>query len=304
MTPAPPIPVITGCTASGKTGLALAMAARIRMEVISADSRQIYRMMDIGTAKPTREEREAVPHHLLDIMDPDGTYSAGRFAREASALAPAIRARGAVPVVVGGTGLYLLALTGRFDPLPQADGTLRSILSACECSSRGFVRRCLARLDPASAGTLHPSDAVRALRALEITLLSGRRASSLRTGGPGRGDVFRIARVDVPGPDLRRRISARTRSMLESGLVDEVRRLSAAGFGRDCAPGRTIGYREVLDSLEAGGSGDDAATAIENGTWRFSRRQRNMLGRLPADLVTDGGDPGALFETLFGDGVP
>ncbi|HOF66134.1 MAG TPA: tRNA (adenosine(37)-N6)-dimethylallyltransferase MiaA [Candidatus Fermentibacter daniensis] len=296
----PPVPVITGCTATGKTALALALARDYPIEVISADSRQVYRYMDIGTAKPGRAETAALPHHLIDIADPDGCFSAGSFAREAARLILEISARGAVPVIVGGTGLYIRALTGPFDYLPPAHPALRTVLSACEASSAGFLRRFLARLDPVSSKTIGAGDAVRTLRALEITILSGRRASVLRTGAGRRsGFTFRIARIEIPGAALRARISLRVNRMMEDGLEAEVGRLLAMGYGRGCAPGRTIGYREVLDSIDAGRSSEETTTAIVNGTWRFSRRQRNMLGRLPADLVSDGGDPASLGPALF-----
>lgn len=296
----PPVPVITGCTATGKTGLALALARDFPIEVISADSRQVYRYMDIGTAKPGREETEALPHHLIDIIDPDGCFSAGSFAREAARLILEIPTRGAIPLIVGGTGLYIQALTGPFDDLPPAHPGLRTVLSACEASSAGFMRRFLVRLDPVSSETIRAGDAVRTLRALEIAILSGRRASVLRTGAARRnGFSFRIARIELPGAELRTRISNRVSRMLDEGLEAEVRRLVAMGYGRSCAPGRTIGYREVLDSIDAGRSPGETALAIANGTWRFTRRQRNMLGRLPADLVSDGRDPAALGPALF-----
>ncbi len=296
-----PVPVITGCTASGKTRAALELSRSIPMEVISADSRQVHRLMDIGTAKPTREEQEVLRHHLIDVIDPDGTYSAGRFAREASELVKEIRKRGAVPVVVGGTGLYIRALTGPFDDLPRADSALRTALAACESGSGGFQRRMLERLDPVTASRIDPADAVRTLRAVEITLLSGRRASTLRTGtARPAGFDFRVVRIEVPREELRSRIASRARNMLDSGLVDEVLMLSGMGFGREHAPGRTIGYREVLDSIESGWTLEKTAAAIETGTWRFSRKQRNMLDRIPAVAATDGLDPEVLLKSFFG----
>lgn len=296
----PPVPVITGCTATGKTGIALALARDFPIEVISADSRQVYRYMDIGTAKPGREEKAALPHHLIDIVDPDGCFSAGSFAKEAARLILEISARGSIPLIVGGTGLYIQALTGPFDDLPPAHPGLRTALSACEAGSAGFMRRFLARMDPVSSETIGAGDAVRTLRALEIAILSGRRASVLRTGVARRsGFSFRIARIELPGAELRARISSRVGGMMEDGLEAEVTRLIAMGYGRGCAPGRTIGYREVLDSIDAGRSPGETALAIANGTWRFTRRQRNMLGRLPADLVSDGGDPASLGPALF-----
>lgn len=291
------IPVLTGCTATGKTGMAVALASRRRLEVISADSRQVYRHMDIGTAKPSASEREAVPHHLLDVADPDGSYSAGAFARDARRLAAEIASRGAVPLVTGGTGLYLAALAGPFDELPGTCRRLRTVLSSCSAADPAFLRRCLERLDPASAASIGPADAVRTVRALEIVLTTGRRASSLRRGA--RDGSFRIARLQLPREELRRRIDERVDRMFSAGLVEEVSALLARGWGRDAAPGRTIGYREVLDALEEGVDPLSRIGAVKVDTWRFARRQRNMLGRLGAVDVA-AGDLDALEEALFG----
>lgn len=293
-----PVTILTGCTATGKTEVAAMLARRIRTEVVSADSRQVYRHMDIGTAKPPRVLREAVPHHLVDIVDPDGCYSAGEFSREALRLIPDIRGRGAVPLVVGGTGLYLSALTGPFDDLPPAHPALRRTLSACGAASPGFLARMLRRLDPGSACTTGPDDVVRIVRAVEITLLTGRRASQLRRGATGPG-LWRVVRMDLPLPELRRRIETRISGMFDEGLAAEVAWLAGRGWGRDAAPGRTIGYREILDAVEAGRPPAEAAGRIVSGTWRYARRQRNMLGRLPAARVVDGADPCGVVSTLL-----
>jgi tRNA dimethylallyltransferase len=276
------------------------LALETRIEVISADSRQIYRMMDIGTAKPSPVELAELPHHLVDVVDPDGSFSAGAFAREARSLILGIRARGAVPIVVGGTGLYIQALTGPFDDLPVADGPLRAVLAACEAASSGFTRRFLLKLDPVTASSLNPGDAVRILRALEISILSGRRASELRTGrgNPGGGE-FRTVRMELPADELRSRIESRTMRMFEAGLRSEVLSLLALGYGRSGAMGRTIGYKEILDSFDSGMSEEETASTVARNTWRFARKQRNMLGRLPARLVTDGLDPDAVRTAIF-----
>ena len=276
------IPVLTGCTGSGKTALLLELAEGLRMEVISADSRQIYRGMDIGTAKPTPGERNVLPHHLLDIADPDGRYSAGRFASDARRLVPRIRSRGALPVVAGGTGLYILALAGALDPMPGSDPRLRGILGTMESERPGTLMRHLRAIDPDRAAALHPSDTVRQLRALEVCLLSGRRASSLRRGGTAATRVeCRVAALFVERDELRRRISGRTAGMLRNGLIEEVRALRAAGWGRESALGGTIGYREVLDYLDGGIRDMDAlGETISVNTWRLARRQANMYRRI------------------------
>jgi len=259
------------------------LRSSISMEVISADSRQIYRGMDIGTAKPSMEERELLPHHLLDLMDPDGDYSAGRFASDSEGLVPEIRSRGALPVVAGGTGLYVLALTGALDPLPSADSGLREALSAMEDGSPGTLLRMLCELDPGRAEELGPADTVRQLRAVEICFLTGKRPSDLLTGGAGstEGREYSVAAIHVERDVLRERIQRRTQGRLRHGLIDEVRNLRAAGWGRESALGRTIGYRETLDYLDGRiGSTEDLGEAISANTWRLSRKQTNMYRRI------------------------
>jgi len=289
--------VITGCTASGKTAALEILASRLDLEVVSADSRQIYRGMDIGTAKPSRDLLGRVPHHVLDIMDPDGVYSAGRFAEDAASAIESVRARGRTPLVVGGTVLYLLALLGGLDDLPRAHPAARRVLLDMESSDPGCLLRMLARLDPVSAVRLGSRDLVRILRALEISLVAGMPASTLRKGGSG-GVRSRILVLD-PGPaELRRRISARTGLMLEQGLVEETRTLLEAGFGRRSAPGSTLGYDRVLDMLEGTLDATELQDRIEADTWRFARRQRNMMRRLGPVSTWDGLDAGPVLAAL------
>jgi tRNA dimethylallyltransferase len=292
-----PLLVVTGCTASGKTSALLRLARTAPLEVVSADSRQVYRGMDTGTAKPSREEMEAVPHHLVDILDPDQGYSAGSFARDALRIVREISERGRIPVVAGGTVLYLMALTGGLDDLPVAHGPLRKTLLAMDASSPGFLHRMLQRLDPATAGRLSAADSVRTVRAIEIILLSGRRASALRTGGSNRGG-FRIVSLETDRAELRRRIARRTSLMLSAGLVDETRSLLSRGYGRASALGRTIGYSECLDLLDGRTETGRLPGLIEAATWRYARRQRNMIGRLKPDAVLGGDDPEGLARFL------
>jgi tRNA dimethylallyltransferase len=294
-------PVLVGCTASGKTRAALELADLMPIEVISADSRQIYRGMDIGTAKPTLEESGRVPHHLVDILDPDRSYSAGDFARDAAECIEDVRRRGRVPLVLGGTGLYVMALTGFFDDLPGTEPRLRSALAASEEATPGFLRRALTALDPASAARIRATDTVRTVRALEITLLLGRRASEARRGGAAQGG-FAIVLLDIPGEVLRKRIRIRTRRMVDDGLEGEVRALAARGYGRGAAPGRTIGYAEMLDFVEGRCTLEEAVTRIETNTWRFARRQRNMLNRLRCRSRWDGCEVRNLAGLLAGGG--
>jgi tRNA dimethylallyltransferase len=277
------IPILTGCTASGKTALLMGLSDRNRIEVISADSRQVYRGMDIGTAKPTLEERRRIPHYLLDLVDPDGEYSAGRFAADAAGLITAVRGRGAIPVVAGGTGLYIMALTGSLDEMPSADDGLRGVLRSMESAAPGTLMRFLMALDPARAEELHSADTVRQLRSLEVCLLTGIRVSCLRKGGAGPDAAagFRIAAIHVESEELRLRIARRTQEMLRGGLLGEVEALRTAGWDRQSALGRTIGYREALDYLDGSISSLDALhEAISVSTWRLSRRQTNMYRRI------------------------
>ncbi|NLP06337.1 tRNA (adenosine(37)-N6)-dimethylallyltransferase MiaA [Candidatus Fermentibacteria bacterium] len=293
----PAVPVLSGPTACGKTEALLRLADRIGMEVVSADSRQVYRGMDIGTAKPAPEDRARLPHHLLDILDPDEGYSAWRFSMDAAGAVGEIRSRGALPVVAGGTALYLMAFAGMLDALPGTCRSLRNALVEIESDSPGELRRFLDRLDPASADRIRTGDTVRTLRALEIILLSGRTATSSRKGGSGPAGIVGI-RMVVPQTTLRARISARTAGMLERGLVEEVEDLAARGYGRDSALGRTIGYVEVLDMLEGLCTPEELRQRIEADTWRFARRQLNMLSRIPWDHEWDGTDESSLARWI------
>ncbi len=279
----PVIPVLTGCTASGKTGMLIDFqCSQGGLSVVSADSRQVYCGMNIGTAKPTADELQLLPHSLIDRITPAETFSAGRFAAEADLILSSNRKNDCQPVVAGGTVLYILALTGRLDPMPEAAPALRSVLEAMERDRSGTLYRMLSVMDPDRVSVLGERDTIRLIRALEILLLTGRRPSSLRRGGDAeRRKHFRIAAVAIDRSELRERIWRRTRSMISGGLLDEVSELTAQGWDRGSALGRTIGYREVLDYFEGSIDTLDAlAETIAASTWRLARRQTNMMGRI------------------------
>jgi tRNA dimethylallyltransferase len=267
----PAVLVLTGATGVGKTRVATALAALADVEIVSADSRQIYRGLDIGTAKPSAAERAAAPYHGLDLVEPSERYSAGRFAADAAAWVTGIRARGRLPVVVGGTGFYLRALfDGLFDepPLePARRERLRALLAAL---SSDALARWARRLDAAFQG----GGRQRAARAVEVALLTGRPLSTLRSERPRPGALAPwYVVLSLPRPDLAARIAARTTRMLEAGLVEEVRRLLASGVARD-APGLTgVGYREVVAHLDGALSASELPAAVAAATRQYAKRQ-------------------------------
>lgn len=293
------IPVLVGCTASGKSAVAMAFARMSTdVEIVNCDSRQLYRGMDIGTAKPSDEDRALVPHHLLDAACPDTLLSAGWYAGHARQTLREIQNRGGRPLVVGGSALYLMALAGMTDPLPSRNDDLRNALISLEKSSPGALCRILSSLDPGTS--VAPTDNVRLLRALEICLESGSRATELRQGGSV-SDSFIFVMLESDPVDLRKRIDERVDLMLKNGLLAEVEGLSAAGYGREPVLGHTIGYREMLDHMDGLCSLNEAVTAIKTNTWRYARRQRNMFKRLPGLLRA--GSPEAAAALLDGRGA-
>lgn len=298
-----PTPVLIGCTASGKTGLLLKLRGKRDFQVISADSRQIYRGMDIGTAKPSSDERSLLKHHLIDCLDPDRAFSAGDFARAAVRLIRGIRSEGSVPVVAGGTALYVMALTGGLDPMPERCPGLRQGLMELEDEVPGILRRMLLGADPSMAGKVGRKDIRRQIRSLEIFALTGFPPSKLRRGGdPKRGNAFRIAGITLPREELRRRIGMRAGEMIRAGLIDEVRGLLEEGWDRTSVLGRTIGYSDVLDYLEGRiDTREELRESIAVNTWHLARRQKNMFRRIPGVTWVEP-DPAAVEACLFGEG--
>ncbi|WP_422648107.1 tRNA (adenosine(37)-N6)-dimethylallyltransferase MiaA [Cupriavidus sp. H18C1] len=292
-----PIVCLLGPTASGKTAAALALAAHAPVEIISMDSALVYREMDIGTAKPSAAELAAVPHHLIDIIDPADSYSAAQFVADTNALIESIRARGRAPLIVGGTMLYYKALTQGLNDLPQADPQVRAELDRL-AEQRGWpaLHAMLAEVDPVTAARLAPNDAQRIQRALEIHRLTGRPMSALlarqadaRTFDGAAGARFRaIALEPSERAVLHARIEARFDAMLAGGLLDEVERLRARG---DLHPGlpsiRCVGYRQVWEYLDGL---CDFATMRERGiaaTRQLCKRQLTWLRSTPERLVVD-----------------
>ncbi|NSX02363.1 tRNA (adenosine(37)-N6)-dimethylallyltransferase MiaA [Cupriavidus gilardii] len=299
MAPVSPAPIVCllGPTASGKTAAALALAARAPLEIISMDSALVYREMDIGTAKPSAAELAAVPHHLIDIIDPADSYSAAQFVNDTNALIDAIRARGREPLIVGGTMLYYKALTQGLNDLPQADPQLRAELDQL-AAERGWpaLHAMLAEVDPITAARLAPNDSQRIQRALEIHRLTGQPMSALlarqadaRTFDGQAGARFRaIALEPSDRAVLHARIEARFDAMLAGGLLDEVQRLRGRG---DLHPGlpsiRCVGYRQVWEYLDGL---CDFATMRERGiaaTRQLCKRQLTWLRSTPERLVVD-----------------
>lgn len=300
--PAPaPILVITGPTGIGKSKVAAALARLAPIEIVSADSGQVYRYLDIGTAKPGPAEREAVPHHGLDLVQPTERYSAGRFARDARGWIADIAARGRMPVVVGGTGFYLRALfEGLFaePPLdPERRERLRSALSPLGAEG---LARWAARLDPGFRG----GGAQRAARAIEVALLAGRRLSELqRTApAPAPGVTPWYAVLRLPRPQLAERIAERTRAMLAAGLVDEVRRVLASNVPQDAPGFEALGYREVVAFMYGATDVAGLAEAIATATRHYAKRQETWLRhqlRGPVAWFDAAEEPGALARQML-----
>ena len=280
MKPAPVV-LLMGPTASGKTGLALALAEHLPVEIVSVDSAQVYRGMDVGTAKPSPAIRASVPHHLIDRADPSERYSAARFCEDARAAIAGIQQRGRLPLLVGGTMLYFRALQAGLSDLPPADPALRAQLAA-EAAQHGWpaLHARLAQRDPASAGRLHPNDAQRIQRALEIVEQGGAPVASqqaARSGGLS-GPVIKLALVPAQRRHLHERIRQRFHEMMDAGFLDEVRALRARGdLNPDLPSMRAVGYRQLWAHLDGDG---DLATAIERGiaaTRQLAKRQLTWL---------------------------
>lgn len=250
----PPCVVVTGPTAAGKTEVALALAARYRVRLISVDSVQVYRGMDIGSAKPDAETLARYPHALIDIRDPDQAYTAADFVADAESEIRRAAADGAIPVIVGGTAMYLRALRYGLDEMPRADAGFRRRIEA-RAREHGWaaLHADLAAVDPVAARAIEPTDPQRIQRALEIQRATGRRPSEMRTG-PG-ADRLRGSLLIVVCPadrgELHRRIARRWQRMLSAGLVEEVRRVAeAADWNPDLPAMRAVGYRQTLDCLD------------------------------------------------------
>jgi tRNA dimethylallyltransferase len=276
---------LVGPTASGKSAVALAAAHALRdVEIVSIDSMQVYRGLDIGTAKPSAAERAAVPHHLVDVAEPDDEWSVARFQREARAAIAAIETRGKRALLVGGTGLYMEAVVDRLE-FPPRDAEVRAALEADTGDAPGLARAFaeLQRVDPAAARRIEPGNRRRIVRALEVLSITGRPFSSfgpgVHTTGPPVVEVA-TAGIWLPRPVLGQRIEERVTAMLDAGLVDEVRRLDAR-LSRSRTARQAIGYAEVLEHLRGELSLDDAAAAIADRTRSFARRQRMWFRRDP-----------------------
>ncbi len=305
---------LAGPTASGKTGLALALARELPLEIISVDSALIYRGMDIGTAKPTPAELASVPHHLIDVRDPHETYSAAQFVQDANAHIDAIRARGRLPLLVGGTMLYFKALIEGLDALPAADPAVRAMLDA-QAADIGWpaMHARLAEVDPVTAQRLAPGDTQRIQRALEVWHLSGQPLSALHTRTAARREQAADHCLWALEPQdrawLHQRIAQRFEQMLDAGFLDEVRRLRAWPHLHEGLPSiRCVGYRQAWEALDAGLNGDALRQhVLERGvaaTRQLAKRQLTWLRGMPrhtleAQALAEQPVPPRLFATLM-----
>jgi len=280
----PKILVINGPTASGKTKLAVELALAHNGEVVSADSMQIYRRMDIGTAKPTVEEMQGVPHHMIDVADPAEDFSVARYVDMAAACVDDILARGKLPIVAGGTGLYIDSLlSGRTFAAFEPDSPLRGELEGRLAREGGEALLAeLSKVDPDTAARLHPNDSKRIVRALEIYLTSGKtmtehNAETLAI--PPRYDALTLTLAFERREDMWARIDRRVDVMMADGLVDEVRALLDSGVPAKCTAMQAIGYKEMVNALNGDGSITDTAEEIKLRSRQYAKRQLTWFRR-------------------------
>ena len=277
-----PLIFVLGPTAIGKTEIAIRLAQHIGAEIVSLDSRQLYRQMDIGTAKPTSAQREAIPHHMIDCADIDQPFSAADYQRLGDEALADIRERRRPALIVGGAGLYFRALVDGLFPGPGADFKTRERLrrDAAEKGTPTLHER-LYQCDPIAAARIHPNNMVRIIRALEVYELTGKPISKFQVQWKNAKSRynFRAFGLDMPRATLNNRIDARADRMMEIGLVEEVRSIIDVGYSPDCTALRSLGYKEIIDYLDGRLTLSEAVALLKQKTRRFAKRQLTWFRR-------------------------
>ncbi|MEW6726954.1 tRNA (adenosine(37)-N6)-dimethylallyltransferase MiaA [Desulforudis sp. 1088] len=301
----PALLVITGPTATGKTSAGIEAALRLNGEIVSADSMMVYRGMDVGTAKPTAAEMKGVPHHLIDVVDPDEDFSVACYQELAEKHIQEISARGKLPILVGGTGLYVRAVLDHYHFVVGPDRALRRELQdAARARGVAWLHGQLAGVDPVSAQRLHPNNVRRVIRALEVYYRTGRPLSSFQDRDHKTDPKYRtlVFGLICDRDEMYRRIEKRVDEMLAAGLVEEVRRLINRGYERNLPSMKGLGYKEIAAYL-AGETGlDEAVETLKRNTRRFAKRQLTWFRRderiIWLDVVAAGGPAGAAKEIV------
>jgi tRNA dimethylallyltransferase len=280
--PDAPLIVLCGPTASGKTALALALAQQFSGEIVSCDSVAVYRGVEIGTAKPTLAERARVPHHLIDILNPDQPCTAGDYARLAREAIQGISQRGRTPIAAGGTGLYLRALLDGLFAAPQRDEPLRARLRARAQKSPAHLHGILTRIDPAAAALIHANDAPKIIRAIEVTLAARQPITQQWEQGRDALTGYRVLRLglDPPRADLYDRINRRAYEMFASGLVEETTQLVET-YGFDCRPLTSLGYAQAIAVLRGEITREEAVSLAAQGHRNYAKRQLTWFRKDP-----------------------
>jgi len=297
-----PLVAIVGPTGSGKSELALEIAAQFQGEVVNCDSLQVYRYFDVGTAKLSVEERRGIPHHLIDVRNPDELFTAGEYSRAARAVLSGIADRGSLPIVVGGTGFYLRALVDGLFEGPERDPSLRDRLTRREQKRPGSLHRLLTRFDREAARKIHAHDLPKVMRALEVCLVMRRPVTELFRSGRAALAGYRALKIGL-SPDrdvLYRRLDERCRRMFEGGLIEEVRRILESGYAETVKPFESHGYKQALQLLRGELTPKEALFYAQRNTRHYAKRQMTWFRREPDLIWLQGfGDAPALREAAI-----
>ncbi len=293
---------IAGPTGCGKSELALRVAGEFNGEVVNCDSVQIYRFFNIGTAKLPVESRRGIPHHMIDIANPDEVFTAGDFASAGRLVLRDIAGRERLPVVTGGTGFYLRALLDGLAPGPPRDEPLRSRLQTREAGRPGLVHRLLRRIDPPTAARIHPNDTPKVIRALEICISARKTATEVFAAGRDSLEGFRALKIGLfPNrQQLHQRLESRMEAMFSAGLVEETASILALGYEPECKPFESIGYKQALQALQGELSPKDALFYAKRDTRRYAKRQVTWFRQDPGIEVFSGfGDDLVVIEKVL-----
>jgi tRNA dimethylallyltransferase len=296
-----PLIAIVGPTGSGKSELSLRICEQLGGEVVNCDSLQIYRYFDIGTAKTPLAERRGIPHHMLDIVNPDETFTAGEYASRTRPLLASI-SLSALPVVAGGTGFYLRALLDGLFPAPSRSDEMRARLAARERRRPGSIHRLLRRFDPAAARAIHPHDVPKLIRALEVYLLTRRPITAWFAEGRDALEGFRALKIGLAPPreELYERLNTRCRRMFAEGLVEEVKRILDMGWPESAKPFESHGYAQVLQMLRGEMTPEQALGEAQRNTRHYAKRQITWFRKEPAvEWLTGFGDEPAVQQAAI-----